>query len=44
MHLQFWLDYPKGKEHLKDMDIEGRINSGIKSDLKFIEYGAFGLI
>jgi len=44
MHLQFWLDYPKGKEHLKDMDIEGRINSGIKSDLKFIEYEAFGLI
>jgi len=38
------LDYPKGRDHLKDIDVEGRITSGIKCDLKFIGYGVFGLI
>jgi hypothetical protein len=41
MHSQFWLEYPKVRDHLKDMDIEGRITSGIKSDLKFIGYEVY---
>jgi len=36
---QFCLEYPKVRDPLLDMDIEGRITSGIKSVLKFRGYG-----
>jgi hypothetical protein len=38
MYSQFWVEYPNVRDPLIDMDIEGRITSGIKSDLKSIEY------
>jgi len=41
MHSHFWLEYPKVRDNLEDMDIEGRITSGNKSYLKFIGYGDF---
>jgi hypothetical protein len=41
MHSQFWLEYPKLRDHFKDVDIEGTITSGTKSDRKFIGYEVF---
>jgi len=34
MHSQFWVEYPKVRDPLIDSDIEGKITSVIKSDLK----------
>jgi hypothetical protein len=44
MHSQFWLEYPKVRDPLIEMDIEGRITNDIKSDLKFIGYDVFLLL